>query len=123
MTQRKRTKKVFVDYNDYRDRPFGLKWGPAFALDELMKVVRRNQREALKQVVELPIMSRSEMDQVLQKALLKSLMVSVQLSHRDEYEKLYDSLEGHFKGYADEMFLYVDEYEIPWDAIRNISIK
>ena len=39
MKKRKRTEKVFVDYNDYKDRPFGLKWGTAFAIDELNKVI------------------------------------------------------------------------------------
>lgn len=29
----KRTKKTFQDYNEYRDRPFGLKWGTAYAMD------------------------------------------------------------------------------------------
>lgn len=122
MSQRKRTKKQFTDYNDYRDRPFGLKWGPAFALDELMKVVRRNQKEALKTVVELPIMTRVEMDHVLQKAFLKSLRISIQLTTRDEMGKLSDNITGSFLGYADEHYMYLEEYEIPWDSIRNISI-
>lgn len=29
----KRTKKEFQDYNDFHDRPFGLKWGTAYAMD------------------------------------------------------------------------------------------
>lgn len=29
----KRTKKTFIDYNLYRDRPFGLKWGTAYAME------------------------------------------------------------------------------------------
>ena len=29
----KRTKKAFLDYNEFRDRPFGLKWGTAYAMD------------------------------------------------------------------------------------------
>lgn len=29
----KRTKKTFTDYNQYRDRPFGLKWATAYAMD------------------------------------------------------------------------------------------
>ena len=35
----KRTKKTFTDYNQYRDRPFGLKWATAYAMDDLMKGV------------------------------------------------------------------------------------
>ena len=44
-SQRKRTEKIFVDYNDYRDRPFGLKWGTAFAIDELNKVITDNKEK------------------------------------------------------------------------------
>ncbi|MEB7776227.1 hypothetical protein [Enterococcus faecalis] len=29
----KRTKRSFLDYNEYRDRLFGLKWGTVFAMD------------------------------------------------------------------------------------------
>ncbi|MCR1946033.1 hypothetical protein [Enterococcus gallinarum] len=29
----KRTKKAFLDYNEFRDRPFGLKWGTAYTMD------------------------------------------------------------------------------------------
>ncbi len=29
----KRTKKAFLNYNEYLDRPFGLKWGTAYAMD------------------------------------------------------------------------------------------
>lgn len=122
MTKRKRTKKIFVDYNDYKDRPFGLKWGPAFALDELMKVVRRNKTAELKVVKELPIMTRLDIDRILQHAYLKSLNVSIQLNHRDEFGKLYDSVVGQFSGFADETHLFLEELEIEWDTIRHISL-
>lgn len=118
----KRTKKVFVDYNEYQDRPFGLKWGTAFALDELMKVVVKNQYEATKVIVELPQMSRNEIDKVLQIALLKSKHVAVQLNHRDDFGTLLESIHGSFMGYADEQYLYLDDLEISWENIRNISI-
>ena len=29
----KRTKKTFTDYNQYKDRPFGLKWATAYAME------------------------------------------------------------------------------------------
>lgn len=122
MTQRKRTKKVFVDYNDYRDRPFGLKWGTAFALDELMKVVTKNQNHALRKIDELPIMTRIEIDKVLQMAVLKQKEVTVQLNNRDEDGLLLPSIQGKFQGYADEFNLYIDDFEIPWEQIRNIRV-
>lgn len=39
----RRTKKEFLDYNEYRDRPFGLKWGTAFAMDELMSGIKKKR--------------------------------------------------------------------------------
>ena len=36
IANQKRTKKEFHEYNDYHDRPFGLKWGTDFAMEELM---------------------------------------------------------------------------------------
>lgn len=122
MTKRKRTKKQFLDYNDYHDRPFGLKWGTAFALDELMKVVNQNKKTALLDIKELPLMSRVSIDKVLQIAVIKSLRVSIQLNHRDEVGNLSHNIEGVFQGYSDEDFLYIDDLAIEWQSIRNVAI-
>lgn len=120
--ERKRTKKVFVDYNDYHDRPFGLKWGTAFSLAELTKVITEGQEEALNQVKELPIMSRLEIDEVLQYAFLKSKTISIQLNIRDDNQNLLESIVGKFEGIADDECLYLGETEIAWESIRNIAI-
>lgn len=120
--ERKRTKKVFVDYNDYHDRPFGLKWGTAFSLAELTKVITEGQDEALNQVKELPIMSRLEIDEVLQYAFLKSKTISIQLNIRDDNQNLLESIVGKFEGIADDECLYLGETEIAWESIRNIAI-
>lgn len=45
----RRTAKKFIDYNEYRDRPFGLKWGTAFAMEELVNGIKKNEEEARKQ--------------------------------------------------------------------------
>lgn len=120
--ERKRTKKVFVDYNDYHDRPFGLKWGTAFSLAELTKVITEGKDEALNQVKELPIMSRLEIDEVLQYAFLKSKNISIQLNIRDDNQNLLESIVGKFEGIADDECLYLGETEIAWESIRNIAI-
>lgn len=119
---RKRTKKVFVDYNDYHDRPFGLKWGTAFSLAELTKVITEGQDEARNQIQELPLMTRREIDEVLQYAFLKSKTISIQLNIRDENQNLIESISGKFEGIADDEYLYLGEIEISWEAIRNIKI-
>ncbi|BDP72679.1 hypothetical protein EfmAA96_04640 [Enterococcus faecium] len=36
----RRTAKKFIDYNEYRDRPFGLKWGTAFAMSKGLLFLR-----------------------------------------------------------------------------------
>ena len=72
MKTRKRTEKAFTDYNDYKDRPFGLKWGTAFAIDELNKVIEDNKIRENVKIKEMPQMSRDEIDKVLQTAFLKT---------------------------------------------------
>lgn len=120
--RRKRTEKVFEDYNDYRDRPFGLKWGTAFAIDELNKVITDNKEDENRVVEVLPQMSRVEIDEVLQLAFLKSKKVSVQLNERDSNGKLYDNIVEYFKGFTDFEGLYIGDVYIEWDLIRNIRV-
>lgn len=118
----KRSKKEFKDYNDYQDRPFGLKWGTAFALDELTKVIKHNKNEAKMNIQELPIMSRKDIDATLQEALLKTEKVSIQLNSKDMYGNLKESIVGNFSGFADEEYLYIEKYMIRWESIQNIQI-
>lgn len=119
---RKRTRKTFTNYNDYHDRPFGLKWGTAFALSELTKTINEGQIHATKEVIELPQMSREEMDLVLKHAFTKSCRISIQVNLRDENNNLIDTITGSFTGYSDHMYLYVENNVISWDVIRNISL-
>lgn len=118
---KRRTKKEFEDYNDYKDRAFGLKWGTAFALSELTQVIGKAKASALKEVKELPLMTRDEIDKVLQLAFLKSKEISIQLNHRDENGNLLDNLVGPFEGMADEEYLYLGDASVSWDSIRNVS--
>lgn len=120
--QRKRTKKYFEDYNDYHDRPFGLKWGTAFAIDELNKVITDNKNSDRKVIEALVEMSREEIDEVLQYAFLKTKKVSIQLNNKDFYGNLSKNIEGYFKGFADYECLYIDDISIEWDLVRNIRI-
>lgn len=117
-----RTGKVFENYNDYRDRPFGLKWKTAFALDELNKVIDYNKQQENKEVLDLGQMSRQEMDEVLQKAFLKRKKISIQTNLYDEHDRLLDSISGYFTGSADCFNLYFSGKSIPWEYIRNIQI-
>ncbi len=118
----KRTKKEFENYNDYHDRPFGLKWGTAFAIAELSALIVKTQSAALKDNKEYPLMSRFELDEVLQEAFLKSKQISIQVIERDEKGNLQDNIVGHFYGFSDEEYLYINEEGILWESIRNIAL-
>lgn len=122
MMKKRRIEKKFIDYNDYHDRPFGLKWGTAFALDELTQSIEKNKRIANKNVKELPQMTCHDIDNVLQFAFLKSKEISIQLNDKDEYGHFFDSIIGKFEGFADESNLYIGDLSLPWDSIRNVSI-
>ena len=121
-TQRKRTEKVFEEYNDYHDRPFGLKWGTTFRIDELNKVIEDNKARENRVSIELNQMSREEIDEVLQVAFTKSLRVSIQLNQKDEYNHYVDNIEGLFHGFADYEYLYINDRPIEWSLIRNIKV-
>ena len=120
--KRKRSAKKFIAYNDYEERPFGLKWGTAFALSELTQSIQKGETKATKKVAVLPQMSRSEMDSVLNRAFTKQKKVSVQRNLYDDHDRLLESLEGSFQGFADHKCFYLDMVAISWDLVRNISI-
>lgn len=119
---KKRTEKKFENYSDYHDRPFGLKWGTPFAIDELNKVIVENKDKEQNSVEELPQMSREEIDKVLQYAFLKSKTISIQLNERNEMGHYKENIIGHFKGFADAKYLYVEDEAIEWINIRNIAV-
>lgn len=118
----KRTKKEFQDYNDFHDRPFGLKWGTAYAMDDLMKGVRANEEYALKSNAAKPQMSREEIDIVLSESFLKHKEVSLQLNIVDEFGRLVDSLSGYFLGEAYQDYFVFEDQKIDWSDVRNVEI-
>ena len=85
----KRTKKTFTDYNQYRDRPFGLKWATAYAMDDLMKGVLENEAWATKEVVGLDLMNREEIDAILSESFLYHKPISLQLNTKDEFGRFW----------------------------------
>lgn len=119
----KRTKKEFQDYNDFRDRPFGLKWGTAYAMDDLMKGVRANEEYALKSNAAKQQMSREEIDLVLSDSFLKHKEVEVQLNLLDEFGRLVDTLSGYFSGEAYQDYFVLENQIVRWEDVRNIELK
>ena len=119
----KRTKKTFIDYNQYRDRPFGLKWATAYAMDDLMKGVIENEAWATKEVVGLELMTREEIDAILSESFLYRKPISLQLNTKDEFGRFLDPVQGQFLGEAYEDYFVLNEQLIYWTDVRHISIK
>ncbi|MBO0462076.1 MULTISPECIES: hypothetical protein [Enterococcus] len=119
----RRTKKEFLDYNEYRDRPFGLKWGTAFAMDELVKGIDENAEDALKDLPPQSQMKREEIDQVLLQSFLYRQKVTIQLNTKDEFGRYLENIEGVFFGESDEEYMTIDQYQILWEDIRHVGLK
>lgn len=119
----KRTKKEFHDYNEFRDRVFGLKWGTAYALDDLMKGVRANEEYALKDNAAKKQMSREEIDIVLSESFLKHKEVTIQLNIVDQFGRLIDNKSGHFIGESYQDYFVLNDEIIYWEDVRHVEIK
>ena len=117
-----RTKKEFKDYNDFHDRPFPLKWGTAYAMDDLMKHVRAGEQYALKDIAAKPLMTREQIDIVLYDSYLKHQEISLQLNFLDEFGRLVDSIKGYFQGEAYADYFVINDQKILWEDVRNIEI-
>lgn len=105
----KRTKKFeFEDYHQYLDRPFGLKWGVVFAMEELRSTIEQGDTESKRYNSKLERMTREEIDLVLQEAFMFRKLLSIQLNARDELGCLDDNIEGYFQGIADSENLYIN---------------
>lgn len=118
-----RTKKEFKEYNAFRDLPFGLKWGTAFALDDLMKGVRANEAYALKQPTAKQQLTREEIDRLLSDSYLKKQEVTIQLNLLDEFGRLVDELTGYFKGEAYHDYFVFNDQAIYWEDVRHVELK
>ncbi len=119
----KRTKKSFLDYNEYHDRPFGLKWGTAYAMDELVKGIKENEAWAIKEVAALELMNREEIDVILSESFLYHKSVSIQLNTKNEFGRFLDPLVGLFLGEAYDDYFVINDQQIFWSDVRHIEIK
>ncbi|MDN6626964.1 MAG: hypothetical protein L0K82_07090, partial [Pisciglobus halotolerans] len=89
---RKRTKKVFNDYNDYHDRGF-MKWTTAYAMDELVKGIDQNHCEALQDIPLLPQMTEREIDAILSLSYFKDQPIKIQLNKKDAFSRPVEFVE------------------------------
>lgn len=117
-----KTRKNFVPYNEYEDRPFGMKWATAYAMDELVKGIQSNHEDAAKLTIPLPEMSRTQIDVVLQEAWLRHYPVDIQLSLKDKLGRYLDHIVGWFNGEANYDFFVVSQKKILWEDVRHIEL-
>ncbi|WP_207871859.1 hypothetical protein DOK78_002610 [Enterococcus sp. DIV2402] len=119
----RRTKKEFHEYNEYHDRPFGLKWGTAFAMEELVTGIQANEEWALKENQLLEQLLRETIDVRLFESLLYSKEVEIQLNNRDPFGRLVDSVSGFFLGEAYDEYFILEDQKIFWEDVRHIKVK
>ena len=115
--------KQFQDYNDYHDRPFGLKWGTAFAMEELTSTIDENHLQASKNINAKPLMTREEIDEVLSFSYIKNQWVEIQLNERDEFGRFTEPFVGRFKGEAYVDYVVISDSRYNWEDIRHVGIK
>ena len=118
---KKRTEKVFEEYNDYHDRGM-VKWVTAFAMEELAKSISLGKEESVKDVPILPQMSPFEIDTALAESIQKNSPVSIQLNQKDRFGRQIESVVGYFRGYLAENKILINTEWISLECIRNVQI-
>ena len=118
---RKRTEKVFEEYNDYQDRGM-VKWLTAFSMEELTRSISAGKEEALKDIPILAQMNASEIDEVLAESLQKNRPVSIQLNQKDYLGRQTESIVGHFRGSLTGNKIFINNQWISLESIRNIQL-
>ena len=118
---RKRTEKVFEEYNDYQDRGM-VKWLTAFSMEELTRSISAGKEEALKDIPILAQMNTTDIDEVLAEALLKNRPVSIQLNEKDNLGRQTESIVGHFRGSLTGNKILINDQWISLESIRNIQL-
>lgn len=119
----KKSPKIFSCYNDYQERPFGLKWGTAYAMDELVKGIKSNQAEALFQRIEMTGQMSEEIDACLLQAFRTGCEVSVQLYRRDAWGRLKAPCCGVFFGQADQEGFFLNNEKIFWEEVCQVTLQ
>lgn len=117
----RRTPKTFRNYNAYHDRGM-MKWVTAYAMDELVKGIDQNKREALKNNPQLPQMSRIEIDEKLIEAAASNRPVSIQLNEKDQWGRQSNAIVGLFLGFLPDGKIKVADHWLHLEDIRNISV-
>ncbi|RLK63267.1 hypothetical protein D3H64_05640 [Atopobacter sp. AH10] len=116
-----KTGKSFIDYNVYHDRPFGVKWGTAYAMEELLSAIELNHQEAIAESSLEPAMSEEELDQLLTAAYLKGEGVVVYLLEKDELDHHKKVIIGEVRGKVSADQLMIGDQLVDFEDIYRVE--
>ncbi|MDA9470591.1 hypothetical protein [Enterococcus sp. 5H] len=117
----KRTRKEFIDYNEYRDRGMAYKWDTAFAIGELQQGINESSAESKRNLQRLPQQTIEEIEYLLDQALKYNKLVDIQLNSLDQFGRVKPHVRGAFGGFLDMDTVKIDGHCIDYGEIRHIS--
>lgn len=100
-----------------------MKWVTAYAMDELVKGIQENQKEALKNNPVLPQMTPEEIDAQLTLAAHTKRAVSIQLNLKDKWGRQTDSITGDFLGYLPGGKIKIGKLWLALADVRHVSVR
>ncbi len=118
----KKTKKEYIPYNDYVDRPFDLKWPTAFPLGELQAAIKETNDYHSREIERLPQQSQAQIEHLLSRSIKQNKVLEIQLNSLDEYERVKPSIRGVFRGMAEFDVVLIGDQQIDFYDIRHIQI-
>lgn len=120
--QMEKTKKEFIPYNDYQDRPFSLKWPTAFPLGELQAAIKETNEYNARKIERLPQQSEAQIEYLLDRSIKQNKVLEIQLNSLDEYDRVQPHVFGVFRGMAEFDVVLIGENQIDFYDIRHIKI-
>ncbi|MDA9472035.1 hypothetical protein [Enterococcus sp. 5H] len=117
----KRTRKEFIDYNEYRDRGMAYKWDTAFAIGELQQGIKESSDESKRNLQRLPQQSIELIDFLLDQSMKYDKLLDVQLNESDEFGRVKPHVRGVCSGFLDRDTVIIGETYIDYTDIRHVS--
>ncbi|MBO0441515.1 hypothetical protein [Candidatus Enterococcus ikei] len=118
----KRTKKEFIDYNDYRDRGMAYKWDTAFAIGELQEGIKESKKESKRDLERLPQQDINYIEYCLERSIKYNKILEVQLNSLDQLGRTKEPIWGNFRGFMDLDVLLIGDQYLDYTDIRHIKI-
>lgn len=119
---KKKTRKEFFDYNEYRDRGMGYKWDTAFALGELQEGIKESTKESRRDLERLPQQEIEYIEYCLERSIKHNKILEVQLNSLDQLGRVKEPIWGNFRGFMDLDVLMIGDQYIDYVDVRHIKI-